>query len=169
MIFVAGGVFSIYQMNEMRDLEIPQAQEILSIPLENTTVQESTSKPVQIIDVTPKMMQMEDTSNTTENADPATSMMRSMQFTQDSIQSDGNQDFGSENMMDASLYESSLYQDDSMENQNIPNVFSDLCDIYMGEYNYITQICTLQYGTQCQEYDEETIFQCYARDNSLSE
>jgi len=48
------------------------------------------------------------------------------------------------------------------------NIFSDLCDTYMWSYDFETQICTLQYGTECSEYDEDTIFQCYSRDNTLS-
>lgn len=148
-------------------------EESQSIQVENDVFEQRYWNQSQDQEIIPEITELDNIPKSDINQNQTdVRMMRSMQFDENNIESWINQDFAPENMMDARMWESSLYMVESMENENIeniPNVFSDLCETYMWEYNFDTQICTLQYGTQCQEYDEDSIFQCYSRDNSLSE
>jgi len=203
-IFIAGGIFSFYQIREITDIEMRESLEVISIPNnwfemqsdmpdqsekdiiftreqesepEKNEVQMEKSVPAQRNqsgtqnnEIAPKIMESRDIIDVeNERIQSDSPMMRSMSFEENNIQSDDNQDIDSGNMMDAWASSSSMSQMKSMENDAIPNMFSDLCEMYFGEYDFDTGVCTLQYGTSCEEYDENIMYDCYIRDNSLSE
>ncbi len=203
-IFIAGGIFSFYQIHEIQDLEISPEHETLSIPsnslemkmlpvdeqnmqdtnmqdqefipennsdaTENIIIQEQETTPNQELEQAASIMQTDDTSSSDDTElEPA--MMRSMRFSQDSNDDNFDENIFPENDSESDMFESSIYSADSFSVDTIdttPNIFSDLCETYMWNYNFETQVCTLQYGTECSEYDEDAIFQCYSRDNTLS-
>jgi len=67
----------------------------------------------------------------------------------------------------SSLYFQEERSDLDSQDENTVD-FAGLCESYGGEYSFETQTCTLTYGTICEEYDENTIFDCYQRDNTDS-